>query len=487
MSRDGSPPERPLGRVPMPVGFRVVLDPGTKQIDELTLYGGSPARIMRLSATGRAAWTELLDGPITSRAAGTLARRLTDAGLAHPRPAPLSGPIDATVIIPVRDRAAMLDRCLAALGRSYPVVVVDDESADPRAIADVAQRHGATVIRRSVNGGPGPARNTGLAMVSSEIVVFVDSDCIPAPGWIEPLAAHLADPQVAAVAPRVVAVPTATASGRYSSARSSLDVGEREGRVAPLTRLSYVPGAAVVMRRAALLDIAVGRDVFDPVLRFGEDVDVIWRLHAAGWRVRYDPAIRVHHEEPTNWIGLLSRRFRYGTSAAPLSIRHPGVMPPLVLYPWPTLAVAGLLARRPVIAAGGYAGSVLAMRRTLDRADVPADGVLAGMLTAVQQTWLGVGRYGTQFGAPLLVGALLRPGSRRPGPRWGRRAAAASLLLGPALNEWRQARGALDPVRFVFAQLADDVAYGAGVWSGCLRSRTIAPIRPAVSRRPVRV
>jgi mycofactocin system glycosyltransferase len=477
---------------PLPAGFRVVLDPKSKQLDETTLFGGSPARVMRLSATGRTALTELLAGPIRSTAAGTLARRLTDAGLAHPRPPDHLDPLDATVIISVRDRPAMLARCLTALGRAHPVIVVDDASLDPHVIADIGAEHGADVIRRTVNGGPAVARNTGLAGVDSDIVVFLDSDVVPTPGWIEQLAAHLADPLVAAVAPRVVAMPTTTWAGRYTTTCGSLDLGDCEARVAPLTRVSYVPTAALVVRRAALLDVADGPDVFDPALRpAGEDVDLIWRLHDAGWSIRYDPAVRVHHHEPETWPTLLARRFRYGTSAAPLAQRHPGAMPPLVLHPWPALTVAGLLARRPALAGASYVASVLTMTRTLRRAGLPARGALPTMLTAVYQTWLGVGRYCTQFGAPLVAVALVAPGptrgTTRPARRWSRRVAAASLLLGPALTVWATRRPALDPARFVLGQLADDLAYGAGVWFGCARTRTVTPVRPIIFRRPLRI
>ena len=88
------------------------------------------------------ALAELRTGPVRSAAAGRLARKLTDAGLAHPRPPELTARPDVTVLIPVRDRPVLLDRCLAALGRSYPVVVVDDGSCDPAAVAAVAAAHG---------------------------------------------------------------------------------------------------------------------------------------------------------------------------------------------------------------------------------------------------------------------------------------------------------------------------------------------------------
>jgi mycofactocin system glycosyltransferase len=469
---------------PLPPGFGVVIDPGTKQVDGDTLFGGAPARVLRLSRTGRAALAELRAGPVRSDAAGRLARKLTDTGLAHPRPPELTSRPDVTVLIPVRDRAVLLDHCLSALGNRYPVLVVDDGSEDPGAVADVAAAHGAALVRRPVNGGPGAARNTGLLGVATDLVAFLDSDCVPEPGWIERLAAHLADPAVAAAAPRMVAVPAgASWAGRYTTAACCLDLGGAEARVVPGTRVAYVPTAALVVRRAAL---AGGGSVFDPALRWGEDVDLVWRLHAAGWRIRYEPAARVSHREPDGWAALLARRFRYGTSAAPLALRHPGQVPPLVLHPWPALTVAGLLAGRPEVAGLSFTGSVLAMRRTVHRAGLPARGVVPAMLDGTRQTWLGIGRYACQFGAPVLAAALVAPGGRSRARRWARRAAAASLLLGPPLTAWSARRRSLDPVRYVLGHLADDAAYGVGVWAGALRARSLAPVRPVIAWHPFR-
>jgi mycofactocin glycosyltransferase len=495
---------------PVPYGFRVELDPGTRQLSDGALFGGSPARVMRLTPAGQAALDVLRGGPVRSGAAALLARRLTDAGMAHPvPPARQEGlaPPDVTVIVPVRDRARMLDRCLAALGSQYPVVVVDDGSAESAAIAAVAARYGAGLRRRPVSGGPAAARNTGLAGLASDFVAFLDSDCVPPPGWLAGLAPHLDDPLVAAVAPRIMTPPATTAVGRYDRVRGSLDLGEQPARVLPSSRVAYVPTAALLVRTKALGDVArpaapaaapanaaSSEDSskpalcpFDPALRYGEDVDLVWRLHEAGWRIRYEPSVQVPHHGPASWPQLLGRRFRYGTSAAPLARRHPANMAPLVLQPWPAASVAALLARRPVVAAACVTASWFDLTAAVRRAGVPADGVLPATLTAVHQTWLGIGRYVTQFGAPALAIALASPGGKTALQRWGRRAAAASLLLGPALTAYEQRRPQLDPFRFTAGHIADDICYGAGVWSSCGRERTLVPVTPVISRRPVRI
>lgn len=466
------------------------MDPAAKELAPGIWFGGSPARIIRLTDAGQAAFRELRAGPVSSPAAGALARRLTDAQLANPvPPGPPPGRPDVTVIIPVRDRPVLLERCLAALDPGDQVLVVDDGSRDPAAVATAAGRHGATVITRAVNGGPAAARNTALPHVRGDLIAFVDSDCVPSPGWIAALAGHFADPLVGAVAPRVSALAPGTWAGRYTAQCGPLDLGGRAARVLPGSAVGYVPTAALVVRRAALAGLTRDGWAFDEQMRSGEDVDLVWRLHESGWRVRYDPSVRVCHHEPVTWAGLLGRRFRYGTSAAPLTRRHPRDVPPLVLHPWPSAAVAAALGRRPAIAAAAYAASVLTVGRTLRQAGVPRRGTGRAMLSAAWNTYLGVGRYATQFAAPVLAAAIALPGAPNPArrtPAW-RRLAAASLLLAPPLTAWAKGPRDLDPVRFALGRIADDIAYGLGVWSGCRSERTTTPVIPVMSWRPVRV
>ena len=508
------------GPAPLPPGFHVVFDPQTQFVGADVLFGGSPPRLLRLNPAGQRALAELRRGPVCSPAAGKLARRLTDTGMAHPRPpageagpagggsppagdarGPGPGPAapgvalresgaggrppgpalpDVTVVIPARDRLAHLDRCLTALGRTYPVVVVDDGSRQADEMAGLCRQHGATLIRRSSSGGPGPARNDGLARVSTPLVAFLDSDCEAGPEWITSLAAHFADPLVAAVAPRVRPITGPGSAGRYLGARAPLDMGPQEGRVLPLTRLSYVPTAALLVRRAAL-----GAGPFDADLRYGEDVDLVWRLAEAGWRVRYDPAASISHAEPATWGRVLGRRFRYGNSAAPLARRHPGKVPPLVLQAWPALAVAALLARRPAAALAAYGAGTGQLVRLLRGWDVPPKGVLRPMADSVLQTWLGAGRWTIQYALPAAAATLARPGGRTARTRLGRRLAVASLLAGPPLAEWRRIRPPLNAAAFSLGYLADEAAYGAGVYRGVLTERLLSPLLPAVAWRPL--
>ena len=354
-----------------PAGMGLSADPGTRLVaDGCVLAGGSPARVLRLTPAGARQVASWFSGTPVPPSAGAraLARKLLDAGIAHPdfaraRPgADRPGPGDVTVVIPVRDRHAELARCLSGLGDLPHVIVVDDASADPVAVARIAAAGGAAVIHRPVNGGPGAARNTGLAAARTDFVAFLDSDCVPRPGWLERLLPHFADPAAGAVAPRIV--PHEHGPGwlaRYEGASSTLDMGARPSPVRPGARVPYVPGAALVVRRSA----AGGG--FRERMYVGEDVDFVWRMSAAGWRVRYEPGAVMGHDHRVRFRAWFARRADYGTSAAALERLHPGSVRPLYASWWTAGAWAAALSGRPLTAAALTATATALLARRLSR------------------------------------------------------------------------------------------------------------------------
>ena len=447
----------------------------------MVLLGGSPLRLFRITERGRdqvARWRDA--APVgADRPAQRLARRLVSSGAFMPRPqAPTSAAGDVTVVIPVRDRPVQLERTLQAL-RGLSCVVVDDESADPGATKEIAERHGATFVGLEVNAGPSAARNAGLAAIpgGSSIVAFIDSDCVPVSGWLDPLLGHFADPLVAAVAPRIRAAGADGADGvasavtRYAALRSSLDLGPQAALVRPGSRVSYVPSAALLVRR----DLAAGPDLFDPALRGGEDVDLVWRLVDSGWDVRYEPASSVVHEGPQTVGALLTRIAFYGSTAAPLACRHPGSLAPAEVSGWSLAVWALTLARRPALAQAVLAWSVaiLASRLVgLVRDPVAVAVRIAGAGTA-RAALPTLGNMARAWAPACVLGLAFRR---------TRKAAALALLL-PALHDWGGGTDVVDLVPYVALHVADDVAYGAGVWTGCVREQTAEPLVPRVSWR----
>jgi mycofactocin glycosyltransferase len=454
----------------LPPRFGVALDPGVRRIDSgRVLVGGAPLRILRLTAAGASVIDALITGEQVGPGAARqgLARRLLDAGMAHPRPPGGEPTPTVTVVIPVRDDAAGLATTLRSLG-PLDAVIVDDGSR--------VALTGASIRHRRPR-GPAAARNAGAATVTTDLVAFVDAGCEPAPGWLASLLPHFQDPSVAAVAPRVPARPAPGLPrwlATYERVRSPLDRGHREATVRPRSPVPYVPTAALVVRRSALE--AVGG--FDEGMTMGEDVDLVWRLVGAGWTVRYEPAALVTHPTRSSARAWARQRFDYGTSAAGLRRRHGTAVAPVAVSAWSALswglAVLGLPAAGGAVAAGTTA-------------------LLAPRLRGLEHPWLEAGRLAGR--GHLFAGRQLADAVRRAwwpialplaiGWRRARPAVVAAFAVAPIV-EWMTERPPLDPARWLMARLVDDLAYATGVWAGCLRARSAAALAPDLASWPGR-
>src|SRR6516165_5702112 len=321
----------------------------------------------------------LSDGRLKVRddVSAQLARTLLDATVAHPRPAGGPSHRDVTVVIPVRNNVSGVRHLVSSL-RGLRVIVVDDGSVPPIGPEDFIGAHcEVEVLRHSHNKGPAAARNTGLAACTTDFVAFMDSDVAPRRGWLEALLGHFCDPTVALVAPRIVGLShSENLVARYEAVHSSLDLGEREAPVLPHSTVSYVPSAAIICRRSAIRDVGG----FDETMQSGEDVDLCWRLIEAGARLRYEPIAQVAHDHRTELRDWIARKAFYGGSAAPLSVRHPDKIAPLMisgwaLAAWILMAIGSSFSYLASLLVAGLTGRRIA--KTLQGADTQISDVLA--------------------------------------------------------------------------------------------------------------
>jgi hypothetical protein len=93
----------------------------------------------------------------------------------------------------------------------------------------------------------------------------------------------------------------------------------------------------------------------------------------------------------------------------------------------------------------------------MHKAGVPPHQSAGLAATATVTSAAHAARWLTQLWSPVVVGLGLR--AYRRGDREAALALAAAVLVRPA-------------------QVADDIAYGAGVWAGCLRTRSPRPLLP---------
>lgn len=222
-----------------------------------------------------------------------------------------------SVIIPARNAAKTVGECvLAALSQSaprelYEVVVVDDGSTD--ATAAIARSHGVRVIPQPPL-GMAAARNTGARAARGEILIFLDSDCVPALEWVAQMVAPFQDPAVVGV------------KGTYQTHETGLlhrliqaEYDDRYRRLEKDASIDFVDGYSAAYRRSAFLN-AGG---FDPSLAAAEDVDLSYRLAKGGQRLVFAPKAKVHHNHGGTLQGYVTRKLRYGLWRSLVYARHP--------------------------------------------------------------------------------------------------------------------------------------------------------------------
>ncbi|MEW6220065.1 MAG: glycosyltransferase [Thermodesulfobacteriota bacterium] len=201
-----------------------------------------------------------------------------------------AAPVPLSVIIPVRNGSACIDRCLQALAASRSqareVIVVDDGSTDDTA-ARVA-RHPCQLIRLPGHQGAAAARNAGAAAARSAILFFIDADCLVLPETLTQAAAA-----AQAHGPGTVVGGTYTllpADDRFWSAFQSIFIHHAETK--RLAAPDYVASHAMVIHRQDLADHGGFPEPGLPIL---EDVALSHGLRRAGLRLVMEPRLLVRH------------------------------------------------------------------------------------------------------------------------------------------------------------------------------------------------
>jgi mycofactocin system glycosyltransferase len=393
---------------------------------------------------------------------------------------------EVSVIIPVMNRADELRRCLTSLKQlNYPqdklqIIVVDDGSSDNSPV--VAREYGALLIPSGgVGRGPAAARNVGASIASGELLAFIDSDCTASKEWLNELIPAFNNPALAAVGGQVDGMCSESAVDRYESVMSSLSLGSRERTGSSGNDTFYLPSCNLLVRSSAFRQ-ASG---FDDNMHVGEDVDLTWRLRDQGWTICYLPAGNVLHEHRSSIRSFMSRRFDYGTSEGMLQLLHPMRMKQMVIPPllavvlmlslaapfsgwWTLLLAAGLLITDVAI---------VKVRFIHRRLPIGLGSLLAGRLRALGSLTYYLSYHLVRYyAAPLFVVALIIPGF------WAWCLPVAALLCAAGVDHAVR-KPPLSFIRFFGIYLLEQLAYGAGVFWGCLSRKCFASYRVVLFRQ----
>lgn len=238
--------------------------------------------------------------------------------------------VQFSVVIPTHNRLAMLRRVLFALqdqkdAPDFEIIVVDDGSRDdtPRFLRQWRGARPLTCFRQACQ-GPGAARNRGVAHARGRLIAFLGDDTLPEPDWLaRHAAAHreLGQRPDEAVLGRIdwPEAPAPTAFMHFIN-----EWGPQFGfaliKDAERVPFNFFYTSNISLPRA-LLEASPFHTGFAHAA--WEDVELAYRLQAAGLRLRYRPRARVIHAHPTSIASFLQRMERVGEAAVTFHRLHP--------------------------------------------------------------------------------------------------------------------------------------------------------------------
>ena len=220
-----------------------------------------------------------------------------------PDPAMVPGPPGGgqapalAVIIPHYNDVARLTRCLAALapqlGPETELVVVDNASADDLAPARAALP-GLRVVTETARGAA-LARNRGVTETTAPVLVFLDSDCLPAADWLAAARATAARSDGDFFGGRIDVFDETPKPRSGAEAFEAVFAFDWQGYI---DKKGFTVTANMVTRRTVFA--AVG-----PFINgVSEDLDWCRRATGLGFRLKAEPDLRVGHPSRSDWAAL---------------------------------------------------------------------------------------------------------------------------------------------------------------------------------------
>ena len=179
------------------------------------------------------------------------------------------------------------------------VVVVDDGSTTP--LVAPSDSPSVDVLRLETNRGLSHARNRATERATTDWILFLDADVLPAPGFASKLTPILSQTQADGIGFSV-------REHNRSAPWDRLRAFERDVRVPIPGKREWLSGLFVAYRRDALLDVGG----FDENLRTnGEDVDIGYRLTKRGYRLEQADGLWGEHHRKDSFRSCIKYHYRY--------------------------------------------------------------------------------------------------------------------------------------------------------------------------------
>jgi glycosyltransferase involved in cell wall biosynthesis len=259
----------------------------------------------------------------------------------------------ATVVVCTHNRVDLLAPLVSAvrserIAQKFELIIVDSASSDATpAVATALVTGDDPRVRAERVDRPGlcRARNCGLEAAAGSVVVLLDDDAIPRPGWLQAIVQPFDEPAVGAVGGpvslRFSEPPPPWLTEPLRGYLTAYDLGPAAAEIHYTVGMQQFPrGANMAVRRTAAIEAGGFRAMFERRgrrLRSNDELDLCYRLQARGWRLRYAPEAAVDHivlAERLRPEWFLRRFSAQGTSDALFQLANRGLRRALGRLRW---------------------------------------------------------------------------------------------------------------------------------------------------------
>lgn len=230
-----------------------------------------------------------------------------------------------SIIVPVYNRPEEVADLISSLrvqtDKGFELILVEDGSTVPALPDDYESSPLRLKYYKKSNEGRSIARNYGLEHAEGDFFIFVDSDCILPPDYIEKLRQSLTE-------------NPADCFGGPDAAHDSFSDTQKAINYAMTAFLTTggIRGGKVSMEKFTprTFNMGFSRDVYEKTggfrEMFSEDIDMSTRIRLNGFKIILYPDVRVFHKRRVDFKKFWKQVHVFGQSRITLELLYPGSM-----------------------------------------------------------------------------------------------------------------------------------------------------------------
>ena len=227
-----------------------------------------------------------------------------------------------SIVVPAYNEGKVIGHCIESILASnyseYEVILVDDGSSD-NTLEEMRryETNSRVIVVAKKNGGKASALNVGLNLAKGEVLFFVDADGIFAPDTISKMLSGFISEDVGAVCGNDAPINLDKLQTQLANLLTHVGTGFVRRALSTIDCLPVVSGNIGAFRHSTLEKTGPFLEGF-----IGEDMELTWRVHKAGYKIVFQPWAIVYAEAPSTITGLWKQRVRWARGLLKTSYIH---------------------------------------------------------------------------------------------------------------------------------------------------------------------